>query len=70
MHQFWIEGVTKSVTDIDATAAEMLTVLDDDLENQGIVLYFAEINDPVKNRLKVNSLISKTGLKLFFTTLG
>ncbi len=58
------------VTDIDITAAEALSALDDDLANAGIELCFAEMKDPVKDRLKKYDLFTKLGTDLFFPTLG
>ena len=58
------------VTDIDVTAAEALSALDDDLQNAGIELCFAEMKDPVKDRLKQYGLFTKLGTDLFFPTLG
>jgi hypothetical protein len=58
------------VTDIDVTAAEMLTTLDDDLAKAGIELCFAEMKDPVKDRLKQYGLFTKLGNDNFFPTLG
>jgi MFS superfamily sulfate permease-like transporter len=58
------------VTDIDITAAEALSALDDDLQEAGIELGFAEMKDPVKDRLKNYGLFAKLGAHLFFPTLG
>jgi len=58
------------VTDIDITAAEALSALDDDLEKAGIELCFAEMKDPVKDRLKRYGLFAKLGADHFFPTLG
>jgi anti-anti-sigma regulatory factor len=58
------------VTDIDVTAAEALSALDDDLQNAGIELCFAGMKDPVKDRLKQYGLFSKLGSELFFPTVG
>jgi hypothetical protein len=49
------------VTDIDVTAAEALSTLDDDLQKAGIELGFAEKKDPVKDRLKNCGLFAKLG---------
>lgn len=66
----WVVVAAEPVTDIDVTAAEMLTALDDDLQNAGIELCFAEMKDPVKDRLKRYSLFSKLGSEVFFPTIG
>ena len=46
----WVVVAAEPVTDIDITAAEALSALDDDLEKAGIELCFAEMKDPVKDR--------------------
>jgi MFS superfamily sulfate permease-like transporter len=66
----WIVVAAEPVTDIDITAAEALSALDDDLQNAGIELCFAEMKDPVKDQLKRYGLFTKLGPDLFFPTLG
>jgi high affinity sulfate transporter 1 len=66
----WIVIAAEPVTDIDITAAEALSALDDDLERAGIELCFAEMKDPVKDRLKRYDLFTKLGPELFFPTIG
>ena len=46
----WVVVAAEPVTDIDITAAEALSALDDDLAKFGIELCFAEMKDPVKDR--------------------
>jgi MFS superfamily sulfate permease-like transporter len=58
------------VTDIDTTAPDALSDLDDDLEKAGIQLCFAEMKDPVKDRLKRYDLFDKIGAHCFFPTVG
>ena len=66
----WIVVAAEPVTDIDITAAESLSALDDDLARVGIEICFAEMKDPVKERLKRYGLFTKLGTDLFFPTLG
>ncbi len=66
----WVVVAAEPVTDIDVTAAEALSALDDDLQKAGIELCFAEMKDPVKDRLKQYGLFSKLGSELFFPTIG
>jgi high affinity sulfate transporter 1 len=66
----WVVVAAEPVTDIDVTAAEMLSALDDDLQNAGIELCFAEMKDPVKDRLKQYGLFTKLSSGLFFPTIG
>jgi MFS superfamily sulfate permease-like transporter len=66
----WIVVAAEPVTDIDTTAAEVLSALDDELERAGIELCFAEMKDPAKERLKRYGLFAKLGAHLFFPTVG
>ena len=66
----WVIVAAEPVTDIDITAAEMLSALDNDLQQAGIELAFAEMKDPVKDRLKDYGLFTKLGAELFFPTIG
>ncbi len=66
----WVVVAAEPVTDIDVTAAEALSDLDDDLHRVGIELCFAEMKDPVKDQLKQYGLFTKLGADLFFPTLG
>lgn len=58
------------VTDIDITAADMLTELDDELKEFGIELWFAEVKGPVKDQLKKLGHFQKLGENEFFPTIG
>ena len=66
----WVVVAAEPVTDIDITAAEALSALNDDLQKAGIELGFAEMKDPVKDRLKRYGLFTKLGEDHFFPTLG
>jgi len=57
------------ITDIDITAAEMLETLLKDLDGAGIVLCFAEMKDPIRDRLKTYGLYDRIGSDRFFHTL-
>ena len=48
----------------------VLPALDDNLMKAGIELCFAEMKDPVKDRLKRYGLFNKLGTDLFFPTIG
>jgi hypothetical protein len=52
------------------TAADMLTELDGTLHTAGIELCFAEMKDPVKDKLKRFGLFSRFGEEMFFPTVG
>jgi MFS superfamily sulfate permease-like transporter len=58
------------ITDLDSTAADMLADLDHDLEAQGIELAFAEMKDPVKDRLRRFGLVERIGHERFYPTIG
>ena len=58
------------MTDIDITAADALSDLDDELQRAGIELCFAEMKGPAKDRLKHYGLFTKFGDDLFFRTVG
>jgi MFS superfamily sulfate permease-like transporter len=66
----WVVVAAEPVTDIDTTAADVLSDLDDDLARVGIELCFAEMKDPVKDRLKQYGIFDKLGRELFFPTIG
>ncbi|MEZ4665283.1 MAG: sulfate permease [Thermomicrobiales bacterium] len=58
------------ITDLDSTAADMLTTLDRDLAKQGIDLAFAELRDPMKDRLRTFGIVEIIGHEKFYLTLG
>jgi len=57
------------VTSVDVTAADVLSELDDALHAVGIELCFAEMKDPVKDKLKRFGLFARLGEQTFFTTI-
>jgi high affinity sulfate transporter 1 len=58
------------ITDLDSTAADMLSALDGDLEERGIELAFADMKDPIKDRLRRFGLVERIGHERFYPTLG
>ena len=58
------------VTSVDVTSADALAELDDELREAGIELCFAEMKDPVKDKLKRFELLQRFGPERFFTTIG
>ena len=66
----WLVVSAEPVTSVDVTAADMLNELDDALRAAGIALCFAEMKDPVKDKLKRFGLFSQLGEERFFPTLG
>jgi high affinity sulfate transporter 1 len=66
----WLVVAAEPVTSIDVTAADMICELDDTLHAAGIELGFAEMKDPVKDKLKRFGLYTRFGEQTFFATLG
>jgi high affinity sulfate transporter 1 len=66
----WLVVAAEPVTSVDVTAADMLADLDSELHQAGIELVFAEMKDPVKDKLKRFGLFTKLGEELFFQTTG
>jgi high affinity sulfate transporter 1 len=58
------------VTSVDVTAADALAELDDKLQEAGVELCFAEMKDPVKDKLARFELTQRFGPDHFFATLG
>ena len=57
------------VTSVDVTAADVVAELDDTLHAAGTELCFAEMKDPVKDKLKRFGLFSRLGAEGFFATI-
>jgi MFS superfamily sulfate permease-like transporter len=66
----WLVVAAEPVTSVDVTAADAISELDDTLHAAGIELYFAEMKDPVKDKLKRFGLYSHFGEQSFFATIG
>jgi len=58
------------ITSIDITAADTLGELDKALHVAGVKLCFAEMKDPVKDKLKRFGLFEQFGERFFFPTVG
>jgi len=58
------------VTSVDVTAGDVVAELDDRLRTAGIELSFAEMKDPVKDKLKRFGLFDRFGEHKFFATVG
>ena len=57
------------MTSVDITSADMLAELDETLHATGIELCFAEMKDPVKDKLKRFGLFTRLGEDTFFPTI-
>ena len=58
------------ITSVDVTAADIVDELDATLHAAGIELCFAELKDPVKDKLKRFGLFARLGEQKFFPTIG
>ncbi|HMM89097.1 SulP family inorganic anion transporter [Bradyrhizobium sp.] len=66
----WLVVAAEPVTSVDVTAGDTLAELDETLHAQGIELCFAELKDPVKDKLKKFGLLAQLGENCFFPTVG
>ena len=65
----WFVVAAEPVTSVDVTAADIVAELDETLQAAGIELCFAELKDPVKDKLKRFELFAQLGNKDFFPTI-
>ena len=65
----WIVIAAEPITDVDTTAADMLADLDEELNANGTSLVFAELKDPVRDKLERYELIGPLDPEHFFPTL-
>jgi high affinity sulfate transporter 1 len=66
----WVVVAAEPVTDIDMTAADTLEELLEVLARGGVELRFAELKDPVKDRLRAYGLLERIGEAAFYPTIG
>jgi high affinity sulfate transporter 1 len=66
----WLVVAAEPVTGIDVTAGDTVAELDNALHAMGIELCFAELKDPVKDKLKRFGLFTQLGERYFFPTIG
>jgi high affinity sulfate transporter 1 len=66
----WLVVAAEPVTSVDVTAADAVCELDDTLHAAGIEVCFAEMKDPVKDKLKRFGLFTLFGEQTFFATLS
>jgi MFS superfamily sulfate permease-like transporter len=57
------------ITDVDTTAADMLVRLDEELNAEGIHLAFAELKDPVRDKLDRYSVYDTIDPAHFYPTI-
>ena len=66
----WVVIAAEPITSIDVTAADTLAELDKSLHAAGVKLCFAEMKDPVKDKLKRFELFDQFGEEYFFPTVS
>ena len=66
----WLVVAAEPVTSVDVTACDTVAELDVELHARGIELCFAELKDPVKDKLKKFGLYAQLGEQDFFPTIG
>ncbi|MET4173892.1 high affinity sulfate transporter 1 [Bradyrhizobium sp. LA6.1] len=66
----WLVVAAEPVTSVDVTACDVVAELDRSLHAQGIEFCFAELKDPVKDKLKRFGLFAQLGENYFFPTIG
>jgi MFS superfamily sulfate permease-like transporter len=65
----WLVVAAEPVTSVDVTAGDALAELNKALHEMGIELCFAELKDPVKDKLKRFGLFEQFGEERFFPTV-
>ena len=65
----WVVIAAEPITDVDTTAADMLRDLDEELNAAGTSLVFAELKDPVRDKLERYELVGPLDPAHLFPTL-
>jgi high affinity sulfate transporter 1 len=65
----WILIAAEPITDVDTTAADLLKDLDEEVNAQGISLVFAEMKDPVREKVNRYELTNTINPDHFFPTM-
>ena len=65
----WLVIAAEPVTSVDVTAADVVVELHQALNDAGIALRFAELKDPVKDKLRRFGLLAQFGEECFFPTI-
>jgi hypothetical protein len=66
----WVVVTAEPVTSVDVTAADVLAELNDTLAAADVQLRFAEMKDPVKDKLKKFGVLARFGEPTFYATIG
>jgi MFS superfamily sulfate permease-like transporter len=65
----WLVVAAEPVTSVDVTAADAVAELNETLHGIGVELCFAELKDPVKDKLKRFGLFEQIGAGSFYPTI-
>src|SRR5215472_16530225 len=65
----WILIAAEPVTDVDTTASDVLEDLDEELNERGISLVFAELKDPVRGKIERYGLTRTIDPRHFYPTV-
>jgi high affinity sulfate transporter 1 len=65
----WIVVAAEPITDVDTTAADMLGELDEELNDAGISLIFAEMKSPVREKIERYGLTRTIDPEHFYPTI-
>jgi MFS superfamily sulfate permease-like transporter len=65
----WLVVTAEPVTSVDVTSGDALAELDAALQAMGVTLCFAELKDPVKDKLRRFGLFERFGEQRFFPTI-
>ena len=66
---YWILVAAEPITDVDTTAADMLIDLDEELNAGDVHLVFAELKDPVKQKIIRYGLLETIDSRHFYPTI-
>ncbi len=66
----WLVVAAEPVTSVDVTAGDTIAELNEALNARGIKFCFAELKDPVKDKLKRFELLEQFGENCFYPTIG
>jgi high affinity sulfate transporter 1 len=65
----WLVVTAEPVTSVDVTSADAIVELSDALHAAGVEMCFAEMKDPVKDKLKRFGIFERFGEQRFFATI-
>jgi high affinity sulfate transporter 1 len=65
----WVVVAAEPITDVDTTAADILVELDKELNAAGIHLVFAELKDPVRDKIERYGLYETIDRRHFYPTI-